>query len=92
MCVFEILTWRVPIILELTVCACVSGGGRERGHVVDRAGSSAVVADGSAVGADGVWSGGDQRGGAEEGGALSGGGGAAAARAVVLADARRVLE
>lgn len=68
-----------------------SGGRRARGHVVDRAGSSALAPDGSAVGADGVRSGGDQRGGAEESGALSGGGGAAAARAVVLADARRVL-
>lgn len=56
------------------VRVCVSGGGCARGHVVDRAGSSALVADRSAVGADGVWSGGDQRGGAEEGGALPGGG------------------
>lgn len=58
---------------------------------MDRAGSSALLADCSAVGADGVWSGGDQCGGSEEGSALPGGGGAAAARAVVLADARRVL-
>lgn len=69
-----------------------SGGGGARGHVVDRAGATAVAADGQAAGADGVRHAGDLLRRAEEGGALPGGGRAALAGAVVLADPGGVLQ
>lgn len=59
---------------------------------MDRASATAVAADSQAAGADGVRHAGDLLRRAEEGGALPRGGRATRVGAVVLADARGVLQ